>query len=99
MTVAKIELVPEVVRDFERILEHLTQHAAFDAEQHTKDILIAIDILEKNPLIGRPVESEKRELVIGRRGRGYVALYRYLEVMDTIFILTVRSQRESGYAR
>jgi toxin ParE1/3/4 len=97
--VAKIELVPEVVRDFERILEHLTQHAAFDAEQHIKDILIAIDILEKNPLIGRPVESEKRELVIGRRGRGYVALYRYLEVMDTIFILAVRSQRESGYAR
>ena len=35
-----------------------------------------------------------------RRGsRGYVALYRYLPEIDTVFILALRSQRESGYRR
>ncbi len=39
----------------------------------------------------------KRELVIGRRAKGYVALYRYVEPIDTVFVLAIRSQREAGY--
>jgi toxin ParE1/3/4 len=38
-------------------------------------------------------------LVIGRRARGYVALYRYIEQIDTVFVLAIRSQREAGYGR
>ena len=53
----------------------------------------------KNPLIGRPVYADKRELVIGRRARGYVALYRYVAEIDTVFVLALRSQREAGYTR
>jgi len=37
--------------------------------------------------------------VIGRRSRGYVALYRYFAEIDTVFVLAVRSQREAGYTR
>jgi hypothetical protein len=37
--------------------------------------------------------------VIGRRSHGYVALYRYVVEVDTIFVLAVRSQREAGYAK
>jgi hypothetical protein len=33
------------------------------------------------------------------RGRGYVALYRYVEQADTVFVLAIRSQREAGYGR
>ena len=58
---------------------------------------LAIDVLEHNPLIGRPIAGEKRELVIGRRSRGYVALYRYVAEIDTVFVLALRSQREAGY--
>ena len=39
----------------------------------------------------------KRELVIGRRAHGYVALYRYVSEVDTVFVLAIRSQREAGY--
>jgi toxin ParE1/3/4 len=39
------------------------------------------------------------ELVIGRGSRGYVALYRYVPEIDTVFVLAVRSQREAGCAR
>jgi toxin ParE1/3/4 len=36
---------------------------------------------------------------MGRGSRGYIALYRYVVEVDTVFVLAVRSQREAGYAR
>ena len=39
------------------------------------------------------------ELVIGRDSHGYVALYRYVAAIDTVFVLAIRSQREAGLAR
>ena len=59
----------------------------------------AIDVLDKNPLIGRPVHEDMRELVIGRQSRGYVALYRYVAEIDTVFVLALRGQREAGYTK
>lgn len=56
---ARIELAPDVLDDFERIVDHLSK--------------------------------------IGRGSRGYVALYRFVATIDTVFVLAVRSQRESGY--
>lgn len=53
----------------------------------------------RNPLIGRPVRADLRELVIGRRARGYVALYRYVAELDTAFALAIRGQEEAGYIR
>lgn len=94
---SRIELAPELADDFERILDHLAQHEASDAPARVHEIIEAIDVLEHNPLIGRPVESDKRELVIGRRSRGYVALYRYVPEIDTAFVLAISSQREAGY--
>ena len=70
--------------------------------EHSKriaEILQAVQILVNNPLMGRPVRGGKRELVIGRGARGYVALYRYVPKIDTVFLLAVRSQREAGYKR
>ena len=56
-------------------------------------------LLEQNPLIGRMLRGDLRELVIGRGARGYVALYRYVEELDTVFVLAIRGQGESGYVR
>jgi toxin ParE1/3/4 len=96
---ARVELAPEIADDFDRILEYQVQHNVADATARILEIVQAIDVLAHNPLIGRPVLNGKRELVIGRKGRGYVALYMYVDEIDTIFVLAVRSQREAGYAR
>jgi len=96
---ARIELVPKIQDDFDRILDHLSQHAVEDARGRIREIIQAINVLQHNPLIGRPVSADTRELVIGRRARGYIALYRYIEQIDTVFVLAIRSQREAGYGR
>lgn len=94
---SRVELAPEVSDDFDRILDHLAQHGVENAAARIREIIEAFNVLETNPLIGRPAPGEKRELIIGRRSRGYVALYRYVPEIETVFILAVRSQREAGY--
>lgn len=94
---SRIELAPELADDFDRVLDHLAQHAVADAAARMQDIIEAIAVLEHNPLIGRPVAGGQRELVIGRRSRGYVALYRYVAAIDTVFVLALRGQRQAGY--
>ena len=96
---ARIELAPEIQNDFDRILDHLAEHEVEDAPGRIREIIQAIDVLQSNPLIGRSVGTDMRELVIGRRAHGYVALYRYVEQFDTVFVLAIRSQREAGYNR
>lgn len=99
MTTARIELAPGIQGDFDRILEHLLEHTADDAPGRIAEIIKAIDVLQHNPLIGRPVFADTRELVIGRSAHGYVALYRYIEEADTVVVPAVRSQREAGYGK
>lgn len=94
----RIEFAPEVVQDFDRIVDHLLAHQVEDAISRIEDIVRAIDVLERNPLIGRAGRADFRELVIGRRTRGYVALYRYVVEVDTVFVLAIRGQKEAGYA-
>lgn len=96
---ARIELAPEVLLDIERILQHLDRYEVEQPEARIAQIVDAIDVLRASPLIGRPTRAGKQELVIGRGSRGYVVLYRYIESVDTVFILAVRSQRESGFKR
>ena len=96
---SRVEIAPEVGDDFERIFDHLAQYDADNAAARIRDIIEAFNVLESNPLIGRPAPGNKRELIIGRRSRGYVALYRYVPEIDTAFVLAVRSQREAGYKK
>lgn len=93
----RIELAPEVFGDFDRFFEHIAQFDPGTAPQRIGQILDAIQILAHSPLIGHPVKNGKRELVIGRKTRGYVALYRYVAAIDTVFVLALRAQREAGY--
>ncbi len=95
---SRIEFAPEVAADFDRILDHLVEHEVEDAAGRIQDIISAVDVLARSPLIGRPAYGGKRELVIGRGSRGFVALYRFVVEIDTVFVLAVRSQKEAGYA-
>jgi toxin ParE1/3/4 len=96
---ARVELAFELAEDSERILDHLVTHGVQGAAVRIQDIIAALTVVERNPLIGRPANRDKRELIIGRRSVGYVALYRYVAAIDTVFVLALRSQREAGYAR
>lgn len=94
---AKVVLSERVHADFDRIFDHLFEFAPDTAAARIAAIVEAIGILERSPLIGRPVESGLRELVIATGRYGYLALYRYVTEFDTAFVLAVRSQREAGY--
>jgi plasmid stabilization system protein ParE len=94
---SRIELAPEVGDDLDRILDYLAQYQVENPAMRIREIIEALNVLEHNPLIGRPANNDKRELVIGRRSHGYVALYRYVAEVDTVFVLAVRSQREAGF--
>jgi plasmid stabilization system protein ParE len=95
--VARIELAPEVMEDFDRFLEHFVEFGTTHAPERIAEILEAIQVLVNSPLIGRKADGGRRELVIGRGSRGYVALYRFVPQLDTVFVLAARSQRELGY--
>ena len=96
---ARIELAPEVLDDFDRFFDHQQQFGIEDTPERIGEIVQAIQVLAHSPLIGRRVKGGKRELVIGHGSRGYVALYRYVTEIDTVFVLAFRSQRELGYRR
>jgi toxin ParE1/3/4 len=95
---ARVELAPDVLDDLDRFIDFMQSHGDGDAPMRIAELIDAIDALTHSPSIGRPVAGEKRELVIGKRGRGYVALYRYVERADTVVVLALRSQRETGYS-
>jgi plasmid stabilization system protein ParE len=95
--VTRIVLSPGLAEDFARIFDHLDRHEVAQREERIAGILHAVDVLADNPLIGRAQAGDLRELIVGREGRGYVALYRYLNEFDTILIVAIRGQREAGY--
>jgi plasmid stabilization system protein ParE len=58
----------------------------------------ALQILKNHPEIGRPAAlAPYRELVISRGKSGYLALYKFDSIDDSILVLAIRHQRESGY--
>ena len=65
--------------------------AAMDA------IASAVTNLSAHPLVGRRVEGDLRELVISFGETGYIALYRFVVLQDTVRVLALRHQRETGY--
>ncbi|HSY29182.1 MAG TPA: type II toxin-antitoxin system RelE/ParE family toxin [Burkholderiaceae bacterium] len=91
-------MAPEVGDDLDRIYDHLAQHEVDNISSRINEIIQAVSVLELNPLIGRPTLGNKRDLIIGRRFRGYVALYRYVAEIDTVFVLALRGQKEAGFS-
>jgi plasmid stabilization system protein ParE len=96
---SRIELAAQISDDFERILDHLSQHDVENTAARIGEIIQAVNVLETNPLIGRPAAGDLRDLIIGRHAHGYVALYRYVPEIDTVLVLALRNQREAGYKK
>ncbi len=96
---SRVELAPGVRDDFDRILDHLAGYEIEDLAARITETIQTVSILAHSPLVGRPAQNGKRELVIGRGSHGYVALYRYVPQVDTVFVLALRSQREVPHGR
>jgi len=98
---ARLILAPEIRADFDRIFDFIFEHTPDHAAKRIDDIVCALDILQSSPLIGRPVERSvgMRELVISNGVHGYLALYRFVPELETVFVTAIRSQRELRYRR
>lgn len=94
---AVISYAPRASSDVQRLVDFLAESDPSAAAQTAELIVSAVEALQHHPLLGRPVESGFRELVISRGRSGYLALYRYDEARDRVLVLTIRHQREAGY--
>jgi plasmid stabilization system protein ParE len=88
---------PRAASDLLRLVDFLADEDPVAAAETADLIATAVEALERHPLLGRPVESGYRELVISRGKTGYLALYRYDETRDRILVLAIHHQREAGF--
>lgn len=94
--VVTLELAPEITEDFDRIFEHFAEHNPGAAPQRITEIIEGLDLLTRHPLIGHLLAGDLRELVLGAKDKGYLALYKYSAELEIVFIPAIRSQREAG---
>ena len=93
----RLDYAPRALADIEGLIDFLLDIDPPAAEETWALIESALMVLPQHPLIGRPVESGLRELVISRGRTGYLALYRFDEAKDRVLVLAIRHQREVGY--
>jgi plasmid stabilization system protein ParE len=89
---------PPALRDVQRLYRFLAPKNLDAAKRAVKAIRQAVQVLEQQPGLGRPVEDmpeEFREWIIDFGDSGYVARYRIGQ--DVVMILAVRHQREVGF--
>jgi plasmid stabilization system protein ParE len=94
---AAVAYNPQALADLDRLFDFIAVENPIAAGAAGAVILEAIGILERHPLIGRPVRGNLRELVISHGRAGYVALYRVSARADSVEVLAIRHQREAGY--
>jgi plasmid stabilization system protein ParE len=88
---------PEAAQDLEELVNFLLLNRPEYAVETVELVLDALSVLERHPLMGRPVVHGMRELVISRGRSGYLALYVYDPAADVVLVLALRHQREQDY--
>jgi plasmid stabilization system protein ParE len=96
---ARLIYTERALADLERLADFLMETDPA-AASHTVDLIEeAVGVLERHPLIGRIADGPLRELFISRGRSGYVALYSFERIHDTVLVLGIRHQREAGYGQ
>jgi plasmid stabilization system protein ParE len=95
--VARVEVTSRAFRDLERLFDFLAEADPKQALAQLSSIRAAFEVLADHPLLGHAAEDGRRELVMSRGKRGYIAKYRWLPAEDVVLVLAVRHQREAGY--
>lgn len=93
----RLVLSPAAFKDIDRLTDFLLESDPVAAVDTAPLLISGLRVLQLHPLIGRPVESGYRELVISRGDTGYVALYKFDIGDDLVLVLTLRHQRDAGY--
>ncbi len=91
---ASLRFTPAALRDFERLAAFLQESDPVAAAETIPLILDGLKVLATYPLIGRPIDAKRRELLIFRGRSGYVAQYTFRPVEDEVVFLAIRHQRE-----
>jgi plasmid stabilization system protein ParE len=93
----RVRFAPGAIRDLQRLQAFLRPVNAIAARRAAESIVKSVQLLGRQPQLGRPVEDlsdEYREWIIDFGDSGYVARYRI--DADAITVLAVRHQRETG---
>jgi len=91
---ATLRFTPAALGDLERLATFLRESDPPAAAEVIPVILDALRVLAAYPLVGRPIDVKRRELVIFRGRTGYLAQYSFRLATDEVVILAVRHQRE-----
>ena len=94
---ARVEITRRALADLERLFDFIAANDPRRAREQLLSVRRALELLAEHPLLGRDAEDGRRELVLSRGRRGYVAKYRWLPEDDVVLILAVRHQLEAGY--
>jgi plasmid stabilization system protein ParE len=95
--VPQVQFSQRALADIDRIFEFPAEGDPFAARRAGEAIIDATRVLERHPMVGRPLEGDLRELVISQGCSGYVALYRFSPESDELEVHAIRHQREAGY--
>lgn len=95
---AKLEYSLDALVDIERLIDFLIDADAVAAVAVFDIIEDGVQVLKRHPEIGRSVSSRSmRELVISRGSTGYIAIYEFDKLLNTVVILAVKHQREEDF--
>jgi plasmid stabilization system protein ParE len=92
--VATLRFTPAALADLERLAEFLRESDPAAAVETITLILDGARLLQVHPLIGRPIDAARRELLVFRGRFGYAAQYNFRPANEEVVILAVRHQRE-----
>lgn len=95
---ARVEVTEKAFADLERLFDFIAADNPQRARDQLTSVRRALELLAEHPLLGRPAEDGRRELVLSRGRYGYVAKYRWLPGESIVLILAVRHQLEAGYS-
>lgn len=91
---AALRFTPAALRDLERLAAFLRESDPASAAETIPLVLNGLKVLSIHPLIGRPIDMRRRELLVFRGRSGYVAQYAFRPAADEVLILAIRHQRE-----
>ena len=91
---ATLRFTPAALGDLERLATFLRESDQAAAAETIPIILDALKVLAAYPLVGRPLDVNRRELVVFRGRAGYLVQYGFGLAKDEVVILAVRHQKE-----
>jgi plasmid stabilization system protein ParE len=88
---------PRFLAELARAHARLREQDSPSAQVMANAITTGLEALELNPLIGRRIDGNLRELAISCGETGLVALYRFIIPRDEVRVLVLCRQRDLGF--